>query len=33
VRKTTAFDIENPKGGAMRIRVKPAEKKGRGKSG
>ncbi|TPI52656.1 NYN domain-containing protein [Mesorhizobium sp. B3-1-7] len=33
VRKTAAFDIENPKGGSMRIRVKPAKKKGKGKSG
>ncbi|RTL93934.1 MAG: NYN domain-containing protein [Hyphomicrobiales bacterium] len=32
VRKTAAFDIENPKGGSMRIRVKPVEKKGKGKS-
>ncbi|RUW18215.1 NYN domain-containing protein [Mesorhizobium sp. M4B.F.Ca.ET.215.01.1.1] len=32
VRKTAAFEIENPKGGAMRIRVKPATKKGKNKS-
>ncbi|MEZ2332292.1 NYN domain-containing protein [Mesorhizobium sp. RCC_202] len=33
VRKTAAFDIENPKGGSMRIRVKAVEKKGKGRSG
>lgn len=34
VRKTAAFEIENPKGGAMRIRVKPAPaKKARSTSG
>lgn len=32
VRKTAAFDIENPKGGAMRIRIKAASKKGKSKS-
>lgn len=32
VRKTAAFDIENPKGGAMRIRVKVTAKKGKSKS-
>jgi len=32
VRKTAAFDIENPKGGAMRIRIKAAAKKGKSKS-
>ena len=32
VRNTAAFEIENPKGGAMRIRIKPAAKKGKSKS-
>ncbi|EHH12800.1 hypothetical protein MEA186_07032 [Mesorhizobium amorphae CCNWGS0123] len=32
VRNTAAFEIENPKGGAMRIRIKAAAKKGKSKS-